>query len=165
MATIRSNRKFVTQYSEDYKDSKPWDKYQSKAITVERAPLPIHPPLIEELQNKIEQERQAILDKERNSGIVYNDQIQNKEQMKKRIEELVNGQPNLLKGVYAGTLSSNYQDSYKGLPNKYTYAIKNDFYSSMVKGIAPDKYTMKQLEDETKISEELKNNVRTMLFK
>jgi len=35
----------------------------------------------------------------------------------------------------------------------------------MVKGIIPDRYTLKQVKDQTEISEELKNNIRTMLFK
>jgi len=35
----------------------------------------------------------------------------------------------------------------------------------MIKGLIPDKYTMKQVKDQIEISEQLKNNVRTMLFK
>ena len=35
----------------------------------------------------------------------------------------------------------------------------------MIKGLIPDKYTMKQVQEQTEISDELKNNVRTMLFK
>ena len=35
----------------------------------------------------------------------------------------------------------------------------------MIKGLIPDKYTMKQVEEQNEISDELKNNVRTMLFK
>jgi len=51
------------------------------------------------------------------------------------------------------------------LPNKYPFSQKSDFYTSMVKGIIPDRYTLKQVKEQTEISDELKNNVRTMLFK
>ena len=113
LATIRSNRKFVTQYSEDYKDSKPWDKFKSQATIIERAQIPVHTTTIEEMQARLELERQEILEKERKSGIVFNDQIQNQEEMKKRKQALMNGSKNLLQGIYVGNVSSNYQDSYK----------------------------------------------------
>ena len=51
------------------------------------------------------------------------------------------------------------------MPNKYPYRVKGYFGTSMVKGIIPDKYTLRQVEEQTEISDELKNNVRTMLFK
>ena len=85
--------------------------------------------------------------------------------MKKRKQELVNGQKNLLKGIYTGNVTSNYQDSYRGLPNKFPSAPYGDYRTSMIKGLIPDKYTMKQVEEQNEISDELKNNVRTMLFK
>ena len=113
MATIRSNRKFVTQYSEDYQDSKPWDKFSSQATVVERSQAPIKSTTIEEMQARLDLERQEIMEKEKKSGVVFNDQIQNQEEMKKRKQELVNGSKNLLKGIYVGNISSNYQDSYK----------------------------------------------------
>ena len=40
-----------------------------------------------------------------------------------------------------------------------------DYSTSMIKGLIPDKYTMQQVKEQTEISDELKNNVRTMLFK
>ena len=165
LATIRSNRKFVTQYSEDYQDSKPWDKFNSQATIIERAQAPIHTTTIEEMQARLELEKQEILEKEKKSGVVFNDQIQNQEEMKKRKQELVNGSKNLLQGIYVGNVSSNYQDSYKGLPNKYPSVGKTDYSTSMIKGLIPDRYTMKQVQEQTEISDELKNNVRTMLFK
>ena len=61
------------------------------------------------MQARLELERQAIIEKERNAGIVFNDQIANAEEMKKRKEELVNGNRNLLKGIYVGNMSSNCQ--------------------------------------------------------
>ena len=164
LATIRANRKFVTQYNEDYQDAKPWDKFKTESAKVEREKIPTHNPTIEEMQARLELERQAIIDKEKNSGIVFNDQISNAEEMKKRKEELVNGNRNLLKGIYVGNMSTNYQDSYKGLQNKYPFSVKSDFYTSMVKGIIPDKYTMNYTKEQTEISDELKNNVRNMLF-
>ena len=165
LATIRSNRKFVTQYSEDYQDSKPWDKFNSQATIIERAQAPIHTTTIEEMQARLELEKQEILEKEKKSGVVFNDQIQNQDEMKKRKQELVNGSKNLLQGIYVGNISSNYQDSYKGLPNKYPSIGKTDYSTSMIKGLIPDRYTMKQVQEQTEISDELKNNVRTMLFK
>ena len=65
------------------------------------------------MQARLELERQEILEKERNSGVIFNDQIQNQEEMKKRKQELFNGTKNLLQGIYVGKVSSNYQDSYK----------------------------------------------------
>ena len=65
------------------------------------------------MQARLELERQAIIEQEKNSHITFNDQIQNKEEMKKRKQELINGSKNLLKGVYIGNISSNYQESYK----------------------------------------------------
>ena len=113
LATIRSNKKFVTQYTDDYQDSKPWDKFKSQATIIERAQIPVHTTTIEEMQARLELERQEILEKERKAGIVFNDQIQNQEETKKRKQELMNGSKNMLKGIYAGNVSSNYQDSYK----------------------------------------------------
>ena len=166
LATIRSNRKFVTQYSEDYQNSKPWDKFSTHATFIEnRNAVPTSNQTIEEMQERLALEKQAILDKEKNSGIVYNDQIQNQEEMKKRKQELMNGNKNLLKGIYKDTMSSCYQEYYKGYPNKYPFAVKSDFSTSMVKGIIPDKYVMKTTKEQTEISDELKNNVRNMLFK
>ena len=54
---------------------------------------------------------------------------------------------------------------YRGLPNKYAFSIRSEFSTSMIKGIIPDRYTLKQVKEQTEISDELKNNVRTMLFK
>ena len=113
LATIRSNRKDVTQYKEDYRNPKPWEKFNSQATFIDRAQVPIHNVTIEEMQAKLELERQAIIEQEKNSNIAFNDQIQNQEEMKKRKQELINGTRNLLKGVYVGNISSNYQDSYK----------------------------------------------------
>ena len=113
---------------------------------------------------KSEQYKEYVLDFLR-SFLVFNDQIQNQDEMKKRKQELVNGSKNLLQGIYVGNISSNYQDSYKGLPNKYPSVGKTDYSTSMIKGLIPDRYTMKQVQEQTEISDELKNNVRTMLFK
>ena len=40
-------------------------------------------------------------------------QEKKKKEKKKRKQEIINGTRNLLKGVYVGNISSNYQDSYK----------------------------------------------------
>ena len=88
-------------------------KFNSQATFIDRAQVPIHNVTIEEMQAKLELERQAIVEQEKNSNITFNDQIQNQEEMKKRKQELINGTKNLLKGVYVGNISSNYQDSYK----------------------------------------------------
>ncbi len=50
--------------------------------------------------------------------------------MKKRKEELVNGNRSLIKGIYVGNMSSNYQKYYKREQNKYPFTVKNDFYTS-----------------------------------
>ena len=113
LATIRSNRKDVTQYKEDYRNPKPWEKFNSQATFIDRATVPIHNITIEEMQARLELERQGIIEQEKNSNITFNDQIQNQEEMKKRKQELINGSKNLLKGIYVGNISSNYQDSYK----------------------------------------------------
>ena len=113
LSTIRSNRTGVTQYKEDYKNPKPWEKFNSQATFVERAQVPIHHVTSEEMQAKLEMERQAIIEQEKNSDVQFNDQIQNQEEMKKRKMELINGNKNLLKGIYAGNICSNYQESYK----------------------------------------------------
>ena len=165
LATIRSNRKFVTKYSEDYKNSKPWDKFSCHSVFQERARINTFNPTIEELQEQLALEKKALIEKEKESGVVYNDQIANQEEIKRKKEELVNGQKNLLKGIYTNTMSTVYQNSYKGYPNKYPFSVKTDFSTSMVKGIVPDKYTMNSTKKEILISDELKNNVRTMLFK
>jgi hypothetical protein len=67
-------------------------------------------PTIEELRARMN------LDKFKDSKAdqpVYNDQIQNNEETKKRKEELVRGQKNLLKGIYGNVNTSVYQDIYK----------------------------------------------------
>lgn len=114
LATIRSNRKFVTKYSEDYKDSKPWDKFSTHATFLgNKNVIQTHNPTIEEMQARLALEKQAILDKERESNIIFNDQIQNQEEIKKRKQELVAGNKNLLKGIYKENMSTCYQDYYK----------------------------------------------------
>lgn len=114
LATIRSNRKFVTKYSEDYKNSKPWDKFSTHAVYLDnRTPIAVNNPTIEEQQERLALEKQAIIDREKNAGIVFNDQIANKEESKKRKEELMNGSKNLLKGIYNSNPITSYQDTYK----------------------------------------------------
>lgn len=114
LATVRSNRKFVTKYSDDYQNSKPWDRFSTHAVYLDnRTPIAVNNPTIEEMQERLALERQAIIEKEKNSGIIYNDQIQNQEETKKRKEELVNGQKNLLKGIYNNITVTSYQDTYK----------------------------------------------------
>ena len=165
LATIRSNRKFITQYSEDYQNPRACDKFTTHATFIEnKKVIPTHNPTIEEMQERLALEKQAIIEKEKASGIVYNDQIQNQEEIKKRKMELMNGNKNMLKGIYGDSVNSCYQEDYKGYPNKYPFKVTSDFSTSMVKGIIPDKYVMKQTKEQTEISDELKNNVRNMLF-
>ena len=60
LATIRSNRKSVTQYSEDYQNSKPWDKFNSQETIIERSQAPVYTTTIEEMQARLDLERQEI---------------------------------------------------------------------------------------------------------
>lgn len=54
---------------------------------------------------------------------------------------------------------------FRGFQNKYNFAVKSDFHTSMVKGLIPDQYTLDRHKEQTYISDQLKNNVRNMLFK
>jgi hypothetical protein len=47
------------------------------------------------------------------NNTVYNDNIGNLDEIKKRKQELVNGKKNLLKGIYNNNTSSCYQETYK----------------------------------------------------
>ena len=70
-----------------------YDSFENKKV------IPTHNPTIEEMQERLALEKQAIIEKEKASGIVYNDQIQNQEEIKKRKMELMNGNKNMLKGI------------------------------------------------------------------
>ena len=71
----------------------------------------------------------------------------------------------IIKIVISKYIIFNLYFFYRGLQNKYPSIGKTDYATSMIKGLIPDKYTMKQVKDQIEISEELRNNVRTMLFK
>lgn len=95
---------------------------------------------------------------------IYNDNLKNLEEIKKRKAELVQGQKNLLKGIYANTTTSCYQEVYKAIPQKYHISKNPDFKTSSVKGIIPDRLTQSRLNNAIEITDELKNKVKNIMF-
>jgi len=165
LSTIKSNRSFVTQKNEHYKNFKQTDKFTSHAPFVQaRSTIKLSErvPTVEEMTARLNLAKAAF---DANTGeVVYNDNIQNQDEMKKRKIELISGTKNLLKGIYNNTTSSNYQETFKGLPVKYPYAVKTDFATSGIKGIIPDPITLKRVKSNNEVGDGLKNTIKTMMF-
>ncbi len=104
-AIIRSNRKDVTQCKED-------EGIQSirKSLSIDPKSIYIALPL--KKWKKIRTRKVSYYWTRKNSNFYFNDQIKNQEEIKKRKQESINGTKSLLKGVYIGNISSNYQDLY-----------------------------------------------------
>lgn len=163
-ATVRSNRKFVTQNADTLTNYKTTDKFVSKAVFSQRVDgkLKERYPTVEEMRDRLKiNELKANLGQE---TVLYNDNIKNKQENEERKRDLTKGNMHLLKGIYPNTINSVYQATYKGNKDKYplpAIGIKN---VSAIKGIIPDKYTMSQLEEKTKVSDCLKKTVEHMMF-
>lgn len=65
------------------------------------------------MKTRIGLEKTSIIPQGKNDMSVYNDNIKNQEEIKRRKMELINGTKNLLKGIYNNTTSSCYQEIYK----------------------------------------------------
>jgi hypothetical protein len=112
LATIRSNRKGVTHYGESFKNFKKGDKFSTHATFIlDKKTYEERVPTLEELRARLNLDKQNI--PEFNKTAVYNDNIQNMEENKKRKSELINGHKNLLKGIYKDNTSSCYQEIFK----------------------------------------------------
>jgi hypothetical protein len=70
-------------------------------------------PTIEEMKARIGLDKSSVNPDTNYDMSVYNDNIKNQEEIKKRKMELINGTKNLLKGIYNNTTSSCYQEVYK----------------------------------------------------
>jgi hypothetical protein len=65
------------------------------------------------MKARIEIDLNPVRDANKFDMTVYNDNIKNQEEIKRRKMELINGTKNLLKGIYNNTSSSCYQEVYK----------------------------------------------------
>lgn len=86
-------------------------------------------------------------------------------EIKKMKGELVNGQKNLLKGVYADSNISHYKETFRRQHEKYKWNYQPDFFTSGVKGKMPDPYEMKRINSNRNINSALKGTVKNILFK
>ncbi len=134
------------------------------AFMVQTKVKPLHLPTTEELRERfgLDELKKKYMNK---PPIKFNDNIENMNEIKKMKSELVNGQKNLLKGIYTDTVQSQYKESYKRLPDKYQWNYKHDFYTSGVKGNMPDPYELKRLNSHRYINSALKGTVKNILFK
>lgn len=87
------------------------------------------------------------------------------EEIRKMKRELVNGQKNLLKGVYADTNLSHYKETFRKQHDKYKWNYQPDFFTSGVKGKIPDPYEMNRVKSHRHINSALKGTVKNILFK
>jgi len=167
-STCRSNRKFITHNKDTLKNFRQTDKFTSHAPYVQNRSNKIveRIPTMEEMRarlnldvNNYNTTKESVED-----TTLYNDSIRNQEEMKKGKMELMNGNKNIIKGIYANTTTSCYQEVFKGLPVKYPYMFKTDFHSSGIKGIAPDPLTIGRLNSNVEINDNLKNTIKTIMF-
>jgi len=157
-ATVRSNRKFVTHNSEEYKNNKRHDLYNVHAIYGQRDnEIRLEPRQVslEELQAKLKvmRENEKSLEEKPNN-----------EEANNRKKELIAGAKNILKGIYSGATTSVYMENYKGAQPKFHYTFKPDIHSSGVKGVSPDPLVLSRLRQNQDINDNLKDKIRTMLF-
>lgn len=97
--------------------------------------------------------------------IIYNDNIKEFQEIERKKKELINGQKNLLKGIYPDTISTVYKESFKLRKNNLnTWENKPDFYTSGVKGKIPDPYEEKRSLGIRTINSALKGKVKNLLF-
>jgi hypothetical protein len=68
-------------------------------------------PTVEEMRARLNLDKNNL--PQVDNDFLYNNQIENLNEIKKRKQELVNGNKNLLKGIYVGATSSLYQDTFK----------------------------------------------------
>jgi hypothetical protein len=68
-------------------------------------------PSIDEMRARLNLDSYIRSDYDANA--LYNDNIKNQEEMKKRKAELINGQKNLIKGINNNTNTSCYQEVFK----------------------------------------------------
>ena len=114
LSTVRSNRKFVTQNSEKFQKFKDTDKFTSHAPFVQvktNMKMAERVPTLEEMRTRLNLDNYKFSEKD--DKTIYNDNIQNMEEIKKRKQELINGNKNFLKGIYSGATSTNYQEVFK----------------------------------------------------
>jgi hypothetical protein len=109
---LHIKRNLINYYDrETFKDFKKTDKFSSHStFTQPKTVVSNHVPTIEELRARLNLDSYKF---EEDPNILYNDNIQNQEEIKKRKQELINGTKNLLKGIYNNTSASHYQETYK----------------------------------------------------
>jgi hypothetical protein len=117
-STVRSNRKFITHNKDTLKNFKQTDKFTSHAPYVQNRSNKIveRIPTLEEMRARLNLDvnnYNTTKESGAEEGTVYNDNIKNQEEIKKRKLELMNGNKNLIKGIYANTTTSCYQEVFK----------------------------------------------------
>lgn len=170
LSTVRANRKFVTHNFDSYLNFKPTDKFTSHAPYLLNKPEKHveRIPTYEEMRVRLNIDSQKFIESQ---GTTQSFSQSQKEEIEKRKKELTQGSKNIIKGIFPNTTSTVYQEVYKyilfyfrGLPNKHSLYFKTDHYSSGIKGVLPDPYTMNRIKSATEIKDSLKNTVKTIMF-
>jgi len=157
MSTVRSNRKFVTLKSEEFKNPKRHDKFTIHAVYGQKGNevrFEQRQPSLEDLQKKLDTLRKKETTEERS----------NNEDAINRKKELIAGAKNILKGIYNNTSTSVYQEMFKGVQPRNRIKFTPDIYSSGIKGVIPCPLVVNRIKENSDINEDLKTKVKTMLF-
>lgn len=165
-STVKSNKPNYSAYTQFYENPKQTDLYSKHGCFMpEVFPKKNLMPTLDEMRERLnlDASKKRL---ENLKPIKYNDLIQANEDVKQMKQVLINGNKNMLKGIFPNTLSTTYLDLYKGQQdkknNKFT---KPDFYTSGIKGKVPDPYEMNRMNRNDYISEDLKNKVNGILLK
>lgn len=113
LATVRSNRKFVTHNHDQFNTFKTKDKFTPHApfnLTNKKDKIPEKPLTIEELRRRWNLDD---LKKYEIKAPTSSEQISNREEIQRRKEELSRGSKGLINGIYNSSTLTNYQECYK----------------------------------------------------
>ena len=97
--------------------------------------------------------------------IKYNDTLQKNEEVRQMKQALINGNKNILKGIFPESKSTTYMENFKGNKEKFKMDNKPDFYTSGIKGKIPDPFELKRINTNREINLALKGRVKNILTK
>ena len=165
-STCKSSLPNQTIYQKEYTNYKFSDQFTKHGVFIP----PMNNknttvPTVEEMKERLGLQELKKKYELKEQNIKYNDNLQNQEEIIKMKKELVCGQKNLLKGIYADTFNSHYKETFKGMSEKFKIHFKPDFYTSGVKGKLPDPYEQKRIASHRTINSALKQTVKNVLFK
>jgi hypothetical protein len=124
LATVRSNRKFVTQQKEQFSTFKNTDKFTPHApyLLNKIEKYEERTPTLEEMRARLNLDSYKFEEMKTESN--YGENYTKMQEINERKKELTQGKKNLMKGIYSGATMTNYQETFK-YDLKSLYIFKN----------------------------------------